>query len=49
LQAGGGETQNTQNRSADYEGRRRDAFGAAPGCPFDFIDTISFHNMMKRE
>jgi hypothetical protein len=27
----------------------QDAAGAAPGCPFDFIDTISFNNMMKRE
>jgi hypothetical protein len=22
---------------------------AAPGCPFNFIDTMSFSNMMKRE
>jgi hypothetical protein len=23
--------------------------GAAPGCPFDSVDTISFSNMRKRE
>jgi hypothetical protein len=26
-----------------------DAAEAAPGCPFDSIDRISFRNMMKRE
>jgi hypothetical protein len=29
--------------------RRGDAAGAAPGCPFDSIDAISFSNMMKKE
>jgi hypothetical protein len=28
---------------------RGDAARAAPGCPFDSIDTISFSTMMKRE
>jgi hypothetical protein len=28
---------------------RIDAIGAAPSCPFDSIDTISFSNRMKRE
>jgi hypothetical protein len=35
--------------SKDCEDRRRAAAGAAPGCPFDSIDTISFSNNMKRE
>jgi hypothetical protein len=26
-----------------------DATRAAPGCPFDSIDIISFNNMVKRE
>jgi hypothetical protein len=30
-------------------GRRGDAVGAAPGCPFASIDIISFITMMKRE
>jgi hypothetical protein len=46
---GGGETQNKQNWSKDCQDRRGDTTGAAPGCPFDSIDTISFSNMMKRE
>jgi hypothetical protein len=29
--------------------RRGDVAGAAPSCPFDSIDTISFITMMKRE
>jgi hypothetical protein len=28
---------------------RGDVAGAAPGCPFDSIDTISFNNMLKRD
>jgi hypothetical protein len=48
-QQGSGERQNTPNGCADCEDRRRDATGAAPDCPFDYIDTISFSNMMKRE
>jgi hypothetical protein len=43
------ESWNTPNRCADCEDRRRDATRAAPGCPFDSIDTISFSNMIKRE
>jgi hypothetical protein len=46
---GGRETRNTQYGSEDCEDRRRDAAGAAPGCPFDSIGIISFSNMMKRE
>jgi hypothetical protein len=35
--------------SEDFEDRRGAIAGAAPGCPFNSIDTISFSNMMKRE
>jgi hypothetical protein len=40
---------NTPNGSLDYEDGRGDVAGAAPGCPFDSIDTIFFNNMIKRE
>jgi hypothetical protein len=46
---GGRETQNTPNRSVECEDRREAAAGAAPGFPFDYIHTISFSIMMKRE
>jgi hypothetical protein len=39
---GGGKTRSIPNGSADCKDRRGDAAGAAPGCPFDSIDTISF-------
>jgi hypothetical protein len=38
-----------RNWSEDCEDRRGDAARAAPGCPFDSIDTISFSNIMKRD
>jgi hypothetical protein len=44
---------NIQYESVDCKDRRGDAaeatVGAAPGCPSDSINTISFSNMMKRE
>jgi hypothetical protein len=46
---GGGETRNIPNGSADCDDRRGDTIGAAPGCPFDSIDTISLSNIMTRE
>jgi hypothetical protein len=46
---GGRESWNTRNRSKDCKDRRGDATGAAPGCPFDSINSISFNNIMKRE
>jgi hypothetical protein len=42
---GDGETQNTKFWSKDCKDRRGYAAGAAPGCPFASIDTISFNNM----
>jgi hypothetical protein len=44
-----GEIENTQYESEDYEDRRGDTAGAAPGCPFISIDIMSFITMMKRE
>jgi hypothetical protein len=46
---GSGETENTQYGSEDCEDRRGDTTDAALGCPFAFIDIISFITMMKRE
>jgi hypothetical protein len=46
---GNKETQNTQYRSADCMDNKGDTANAAPGCPFDSINTISFSTMMKRE
>jgi hypothetical protein len=46
---GGRETINAQYGSADCGDRWEDVVGAAPGFPFDSIDTISFSTMMKRE
>jgi hypothetical protein len=43
------ETRNTPYEYEDCNDRRGDATGAALGCPFNSIDTISFSNMMKRE
>jgi ferredoxin len=49
LQGGSRETRNTPYKSEDCEDGRGDVARAAPGCPFDSIDAISFNNMMKRE
>jgi hypothetical protein len=46
---GGRETRNTPYTSTNCKDRRGYAIGAGLGCPFDFIDTISFSNLMKRE
>jgi hypothetical protein len=48
-QGGSGETRNTPNGPAHCENRRGDAIGAAPGCPFDSIDTISSSDIIKKE
>jgi hypothetical protein len=40
---------NTPNRSTNCEDRRGGTVGAAPGCPFKSVNTISFNNMMKME
>jgi hypothetical protein len=49
LQDGREKTQNTQNRSINFEDIRGDAAKAAHGCPFNSIDTIYFVTMIKRE
>jgi hypothetical protein len=41
--------ENTQYRYADSKDTRGDAAGAALGCLFTSIDTISFSTKMKRE
>jgi hypothetical protein len=46
---GSRETRNTWNRSANCMDMRGDTVGAAPSCPVDSIDTISFSTKMKRE
>jgi hypothetical protein len=46
---GGRKIQKVPYGSESCEDRRGDPAGAAPGCPLDSIDIISFSIMMKRE
>jgi hypothetical protein len=46
---GGQKTRKTPYGSKGYKDRRGAAAGAAPSCPLDSIDIISFSTMIKRE